>query len=88
MFPTRRLLAAADLPSSFRFLATGAGGKRYDQFVKRAKLDNKLCQVIAHRASPTPAPRSRLREFLLQAFGGWLALTVVRVRTYIHVFEE
>eukprot|EP00903_Cladosiphon_okamuranus_P009289 g8863.t1 len=32
----------------------------YDQFVKRAKLDTKQYQVIAHRASPTPAPRSRL----------------------------
>ncbi|CAM9908534.1 unnamed protein product [Ectocarpus sp. 13 AM-2016] len=44
----------------------------FDQFVKRPKLDNRQCQVIAHRSSPTPAPRSRLPPKLASLRGNIL----------------
>ncbi|CAM9329930.1 unnamed protein product [Scytosiphon promiscuus] len=60
----------------------------YDQFVKRAKLDNRQCQVIAHRASPTPAPRSRLPPKLASLSGNILYTNFSSVSQVITGFED
>lgn len=61
---------------------------RYDQFVKRANLENERCQVFAHRASPTPAPRSRLRE-CCQSLPVTFEIRVTRARYWLtHTVQQ
>ncbi|CAM9142806.1 unnamed protein product [Hapterophycus canaliculatus] len=60
----------------------------YDQFVKRSKLENAQCQVIAHRASPTPAPRSRPPPKLASLSGNILYTNFSSVSQVITGFED